>query len=333
VDKELGFEIIPLGDGDLVSQSNDLNKWLLTSPIIGYKKCISHEKIILQKLREDRTKFVDFLFLKADDADIFSNQKKTALCTRLSPHSKMVSIGSTHYFTSVITNEASTCVILKNGVIDSDLRPLFPVVGNESNGRLMEIGATDLSNHIGVSLLARTQDGILWGWQQSKRSQQSTRKRVPGGSGSLDWRDIRNAKEKDLLGIIRFGMVRELCEESKLSRKRKREIASGLLVIGYYRWLQRGGKPEFIGVGNAPYDYNELSPQSTEVGGGNVNEGKWPAYTTQDIADYCSFVLEGIHKRISVPLKVICLRLRSIIERDSDSSERAKLVTLWQLKG
>jgi len=69
---------------------------------------------------------------------------------------------------------------------------------------------------------------------------------APSGSGSVDLRDMRalKARSQRLRDVIAAAMVRELVEESHVTA---RDI-EWTEVLGYFRWLTKGGKPEYVGV-------------------------------------------------------------------------------------
>jgi hypothetical protein len=114
------------------------------------------------------------------------------------------------------------------------------LLDREGNFRPLE--SSHLNNSIGTSTLAITTDDHLVVTLQSTRSQASSGRLAPSGSGALEPRDLmRNA---NLQEFVAGGAERELAEETTIPRT----AISGTAVIGYGRWLDRGAKPEFFSV-------------------------------------------------------------------------------------
>ena len=79
-----------------------------------------------------------------------------------------------------------------------------------------------------------------------------------------------------MLGAARVGMAREFCEEASARAAYRRigirtrdqriaDAASRMLVTGFFRWVNRCGKPEFIGASRTRFRYTELPPDDFEV--------------------------------------------------------------------
>jgi hypothetical protein len=101
-----------------------------------------------------------------------------------------------------------------------------------------------LSNHIGVDVLTIEPERILL-VRQSARNTLSQGLLAPSGSGSGDWSDTRH--KKNLLDIVKAGMIREMAEELGLAGAAKPGLPD-VRVIGYARLTHLGGKPQFYGV-------------------------------------------------------------------------------------
>src|SRR5690606_28384422 len=116
--------------------------------------------------------------------------------------------------------------------------------------RIPDIKGSNMANHVGISTLAVTRDGQLLVWNQDGRAQHSRNQLAPTGSGSCDWKDFeatRGAGEGNtLMQVVLRAMERELREESSLQGVADARITSR--VLGYFRWMNRGGKPEFVGI-------------------------------------------------------------------------------------
>ncbi|MFP3361451.1 hypothetical protein R0K17_29525, partial [Planococcus sp. SIMBA_143] len=65
---------------------------------------------------------------------------------------------------------------------------------------------------------------------------------------------------------IEFSMKRELWEENggKAHKIGIEEFAETKL-LGFFRWLKRGGKPEFVGISKLRCTLDELTPDLNEL--------------------------------------------------------------------
>lgn len=115
-------------------------------------------------------------------------------------------------------------------------------------GVLQSATHTRLANAVGVSTIAVTVDGAVLLVRQSRRNSDSIGLLAPSGSGSLEPRDW--SSDQTLEQLVCAGAEREMCEESLVLPS---EIVESH-AIGWGRWLERGGKPEFFCVSllNAP---------------------------------------------------------------------------------
>jgi hypothetical protein len=108
-------------------------------------------------------------------------------------------------------------------------------------------------------------------------------------SGSADWEDIQRSHEVfdshptggtkdlatsqvgDLVGLVKTGMLRELFEENGLNlghgklNEFIRLHATNTLVTGFFRWVENGGKPEFVGVVKLNKTSNEMEIDDEEI--------------------------------------------------------------------
>ena len=120
-------------------------------------------------------------------------------------------------------------------------------------GQLMRLDNSRLSNHIGVSTLAFMEDGELVILQQSKLAAIGAKLLNPSGSGSADWDDVPPTGSP-FADFLRRAMHRELLEETGLLGRREpveraeRRLKVNTTLLGYSRFVHRGGKPEFFGL-------------------------------------------------------------------------------------
>lgn len=194
-------------------------------------------------------------------------------------------ISKSYYFDKLVTQEAFRSRIFEKKVnfaketLYADLTKYFPI---NSSSQLIAQPIPNVSRGIGVSTIAITADNYLVFFTQATTSAQSSDDLVPGGSGSAEYSDFEDAINKtDLCFVLRYGMTRELLEESgkikykakgKPTRKEKKD-ASPLInsytqntkLIGFFRWIDRCGKPEFIGVTKLDENLHEIGADEFEV--------------------------------------------------------------------
>jgi hypothetical protein len=113
--------------------------------------------------------------------------------------------------------------------------------------RLRSLTDSRLANVIGVSTLGLTIDHqvvLIW---QDPQAQSSAGHYAPAGSGSMDFHDKRWADQngvRELKSLIERAMRRELTEEARVEPRDLGDTE----VLGYYRWLNKGAKPEYSGI-------------------------------------------------------------------------------------
>ncbi|RLP87691.1 hypothetical protein EAD89_18525 [Micromonospora sp. BL4] len=111
--------------------------------------------------------------------------------------------------------------------------------------RLRGFADSRLANVVGVSTLAFTIDGRLLLVAQTRDNVGSPGLIAPSGSGSLEPQDASaTPNAPSLQEVVIGGALRELREECHLEPN---EIAEST-VLGFGRWMSRGGIPEFCTV-------------------------------------------------------------------------------------
>jgi hypothetical protein len=140
---------------------------------------------------------------------------------------------------------------------------------SDANAQLKGLAEASISNQLGASTLAFSDDGHLMVVYQNARNVQSKHMLAPSGSGSLDWQDVGASKARDFLSLVRYGAERELREECALEGYddqdgHKPEIASKVMVVGFVRMIHRGGKPEFICLGRISAPASHISGRRPE---------------------------------------------------------------------
>lgn len=208
---------------------------------------------------EDQLALLDFVSRKA----VIFDSKKIRQCSDLNADSLTtgVRLQRTSYFAGIVTNDAWDKEVFRAKSVSfrgSDLAL--------DNGRLRDLGQPGLSNHIGVSTLVVTSDRELVLTVQGDRSGREPNLLAPAGSGSLDWRDLAEVPPPlDLQSLLRWGMCRELSEETGFERSAMKTV-----LVGYARATHRAGKPEYFGITRVSTSAEELIRRRAErpfVGG------------------------------------------------------------------
>lgn len=205
------------------------------------------------------------------DNKVFINESKIGIASTLSSNhnQKSLRIFKGDYFTSFLTNELCTKKIdeAKSGKVFSFYDPSenFPLTHLSDGPRIKELHDYYFGNHIGVSTIGISSDRYLCLWQQNPKAIVSVGKRAPTGSGSCDWKDL--AADGSLKKSVLEGMERELVEESIVKRglHLDRSAIARTMLLGYFRILCRGAKPEFVGLSVLSKNRIDLSPNPDEV--------------------------------------------------------------------
>lgn len=220
-------------------------------------------------------------------------------------------VGETTYFLSAITNDVACSTIRKKNS-DSFLNelwkllPLDQVTGTDQ-WRPSELGEKKaLSNHVGCVVLAVSSDGVPILCVQDAKSRIAGGRYVLSGAGSLEYSDVFQSqanKSRNMGDFIRFGMARELLEETmdipqdshrRCDKKNIREFSKQIRVAGYYRDFKRGGFPIFFGFAKLDVDYETLTTRRApkvcfwaNAGETSVNAGDGTAVKTpEDMLGY-----------------------------------------------
>lgn len=192
----------------------------------------------------------------------FFNDKKACLASEIvesfdeGTATYSVYVYKGNYYNSYITNCVYTMKLCnqKGIVIEAPL--------NYSNDPIRTLDKSMMSDHIGVSTLAMTNDGYLLIMRHNNRVAITPNTLHPSGSGSMDYADINQVET--LNEAIVNGAERELMEETGI----KKENIEYTRIIGFYRDLNRGGKPEYCCITklNKPKStvFNSISPDSSE---------------------------------------------------------------------
>jgi hypothetical protein len=313
-----------------VLRSRDVDEWLLLQkPHIELVSRSGFEKQTLQFHRPHLHDAFEYLLarLRQRRYPRLTNEAKITLRTDLSARPNKALVGRTCYFTSCLTNDASTRKLSRKtprGEFPyANLTSMFPLVERQGKARVLDLGESTLSNHIGASTVALFQqvDGkcfLIFPIQNAKAAR-SGLLYAPTGSGSLDWNDFQRSAQQDLLSVVRYGVQRELCEEQSLVGLHQDAVRLGeaidrrsirTLVLGHFRWMTIGGLPQFCCFSTAKVDSVQLdlrpSPNELEIHGADNPLPQHPRAiaSLQDLKDECLEMLSSFWDDLSVPLLV-----------------------------
>lgn len=328
-----GFRIVsPPGTGQLALQSDAMDRWLRCGGDIPVRVEHGLRDDLERFLRRNGGALEDVLRCRyrrsrqSDPPRTFVDESKFCLGDDPVPGMAELEVFRSGYFHSVLTNEMAARILESRG---SNPAPLF--AGAQmypfTDERIPDIKGSNMANHVGISTLAVTRDGQLLVWNQDGRAQHSRNQLAPTGSGSCDWKDFeatRGAGEGNtLMQVVLRAMERELREESSLHGVADARITSR--VLGYFRWMNRGGKPEFVGISRVDAPARTLQPNAAEV---NAPSGRgydlaYPAGDAGELARSLRRILES--PQVSLPLAMnaaaACAALRE--------NEAALSALLW----
>ncbi len=195
----------------------------------------------------------------------FTNEEKLCLYTSLENKDENAPI---YFYKGCYYETFITSLIGINKLIFNDDPSKIRINGHhyypiDSENHLERFDMCNCSNEIGISTLAITKDNYIIFLRQNCRNQSCINAIAPSGSGSADWKDIKHGK--NAYEVISYAMQRELYEECANKNYIKNIESIGTTnVIGYFRWLNKGGKPEFIGITKLNYTINNFSKNEKE---------------------------------------------------------------------
>lgn len=208
-------------DCDLCAQNPELPR--------DFKK---YKALIVKEKLHGRSAFDGIIIAQRDDL----TPEKLA-------SSDVMQLSKTRYFDLMCTNYMTNWAIVPG--VGSPLMG-WHLSQDPDSGKLRNLRGSRLSNGIGASTIAITVDGYLVLVGQGNQSQSSAAQWAPGGSGSVDDQDLPllATGPTKLRYLVAHAMERELQEETRVTAS---EIEA-TSVTGYFRWVNMGGKPEFVGV-------------------------------------------------------------------------------------
>lgn len=320
---ESGYESveIPGNKADLIFVSEKVNDYLRQTPlaitISGHKK-IQIKKYI-QKHREILLQYLNhYFFTSLYSNRQFTNDKKLCLSRDISLSSKNIICHIGGYYDSFVTNQVSgTTLIIKDKVHTTiTTEHIFPSKEDESgNHYLSDITSSQMNDHLGCSTIGITSDNFLILWIQSSTAQFSKDMLIPTGSGSSNFSDLTH---HSLQQTVIKTMEREVIEES-LPDKSVDNKLNKTLLMGFYRWVTRGGKPEFTGITKLPGKFSDYRPNAEVVKTGKSSSIKFKVDSINDLPKVIAQIRSRNH--LSTPLYMCLYQLEQMYK---DNKEELK---------
>jgi hypothetical protein len=320
-EKDLGFipVEIPGNKSDLIFVSEKINDYLRTTPISIVISSLkqTHIKKYIQKHREILLQYLNHYFFTSLHANRqFTNDKKLCLSKDISLNSKHVTCHTGGYYDSFVTNQVSGTTLLIKDKVHTTITTehIFPSTEDtEGNHYLSDIASSQMNDHLGCSTIGFTADNYIILWVQASTAQFNKDMLIPTGSGSSNYSDLTH---HNLQQTVINTMERELIEESLPDKKIDNKLNKTLL-LGFYRWVTRGGKPEFTGITKLPGNAEDYRPNPEEVRTDKHSTLKFKV----DTLDQLPNVIADIKNRnnVSTPLFMCLYQLEQIYKTDKQA--------------
>lgn len=202
------------------------------------------------RLPSDLSDLAPYVLTKTTTSRWPFNGNALGLVSDLDPRApdRTVRFQPASYFDFLCSNELMKWRVTHDGTVDT---PAYRHMVDE-HGNLVRLAESQLANIVGVSTIAITSDRQLLTVLQTHGNSASGGLFAPSGSGSLESGDADGVDT--LAQIVAAGATREMVEETGIPA----DLIGETSVIGFARWLDRGGKPEFFAV-------TELLAPATEI--------------------------------------------------------------------
>lgn len=212
-------------------------------PVVSQKKR-EETRMYIKQYKDTLLKFLNHRWYEiCNKGGQFTNDEKVCLASELYSAEEKDSfkwrVTKGYYYQGYLTN------FIYTQYVGGTHYKMFPPV-NMKTDPIKSLGESDFSDHIGVSTLLYTCDGFIFIFRQAGSAGYNANYYMPTGSGSIDYDDFKEGE--DLREMVVRAAERELAEESSLKKMLGDGLFDKLLhtrVIGYYRDMERGGKPEF----------------------------------------------------------------------------------------
>lgn len=303
---------IPGNKSDLIFVSEKVNQYLRTTSLSITMSDLKamHIKKYIQKHREILLQYLNHYFFTSLAANRqFTNDKKLCLSKDINLNSKHVTCHTGGYYDSFVTNQVSgTTLLIKDRVHTTiTTEHIFPSKEDESgNHYLSDIASSQMNDHLGCSTIGFTKDTYIILWMQGSTAQFSKNMLIPTGSGSANYSDLTH---HNLQQTLIKTMERELIEES-LPDKEVDNTQNKTLILGFYRWVTRGGKPEFTGITKLPGNANQYNANPAEGRSNKYSALKFKVESIEDLPKTINQI--KTHNQISTPLYMCLYQLEQM---------------------
>ena len=323
---------------DRVFVRDEVNAFLQNTKTINYTEKPDYKNLIQKIIRNNWDIYMPYLKRQYLDANytgsLFFNEKKYGISNEFDETSLNVTLHKTCYYDSFLTDIApgKKIVYRKNGKVVSELTGDLSCVTETGNGlkQLKNVGEYVGSNHPGVSTLLFYHSKIRL-YRQSRILQSSPSKYSPTGSGSVDYNDIKKSgNTSNFVDVVRYGMNRELFEEVFDNPKVIYDDYVDTRIIGYFKWVRKAGKAEFIGI--SKMKKNMLIKNSNAEHDGEGEYVDLDALTVEDLMNSIKAILSDIENDTvnagdySIPVVVALKILYELCEKVSDKSQSPEKV-------
>lgn len=222
---------------------DNVNAILLSDMPIQIRPLKSHSKKVWNYIFQN--KGILHLFLKSKWDTLrkgaFFNERKLCQASEIiqSGSCAYVRVSKGCYYNSFLTNDIYTAALS-----DQEGTRIHPPL-NASTYPIKKLDESVFSNHMGVTTLAVSSDNYVMILRHNNKTAISANKLAGSGSGSVDFTDWHQSTDTDLREIIIRTAHRELYEEAGFKELEKQGIKIDSKVIGMFRNLERGGKPDY----------------------------------------------------------------------------------------
>ncbi|MFH1159229.1 MAG: hypothetical protein V1721_10190 [Pseudomonadota bacterium] len=170
------------------------------------------------------------------------------------------------YYNGLLTAEAFRSRIFRDNLqgereVFTDLTTYFPVerevIDSRDSVRFKPDFYKTSTAAIGVTSLLLTENRRMVMQFQGASNVVGANQVCLGGSGSMNYSEMEAAGHpEDFRDVALHGMAREVCEETGMSMKWFGDVRKNTMLTGFFRWIDRGGNAEFVGItraGNVPF--------------------------------------------------------------------------------
>lgn len=255
-EKKMGFHLVVYGNQKAII-SNQVNEQIqdgnLGNNVLNVKKA----KKINSYIKRNFKYLNMFLHTKLDDASRveFHNEKLLGLAEDIEL-GKDIQLYKSCYYDAYLTN-----FIHYYRLYDSNGNVFYSPLYQQFGENIPDISRVIMSNQIGVSTIGFTCDGYIFLLQQNTKADASPEMITPSGSGAANYADF---SEISFNNTIVNATNRELYEECGSPSEVTLETIANTKILGFFRWINKGGKPDFLSISKLNIVYNAIIPEEKE---------------------------------------------------------------------